>query len=119
MADLQTRLNALEQQMHTVARRPRRGDPAQARHPTEKRPRDPFEDKPRQNFVYLSADLSRAYRVIVTLRICIRGLPPGRSLILALWGVVAGEAGLNSTRSSELRTEVKVILARAVEEEDG
>jgi hypothetical protein len=31
MADLQTRLNALEQQMHTVARRPRRGDPAQAR----------------------------------------------------------------------------------------
>jgi hypothetical protein len=33
--------------------------------------------------------------------------------------VVAGEAGLNSTRSSELRTEVKVILARAVEEEDG
>jgi hypothetical protein len=38
MADLQTRLNALEQQMHTVARRPRRGYPAQARQPHGKAP---------------------------------------------------------------------------------
>jgi hypothetical protein len=51
--------------------------------------------KPRHNFVYLSADLSRPYRFIVTPQICIRGLPPGGSLVLALWGMVAGEVGLS------------------------
>jgi hypothetical protein len=50
--------------------------------------------KPRHNFVYLSADVSRPYKVIVNPQICIRGLFLDGSLILPLWGVVAGEAGL-------------------------
>jgi hypothetical protein len=45
MADLQTRLNALEQQMRTVAGRPRRGDPPQARQAPGEVPRDPFEEE--------------------------------------------------------------------------
>jgi hypothetical protein len=51
--------------------------------------------KPRHNFVYLSADLSRPYRFIVTPQICIGGLFPSGSLILAPWGTVAGEVGLS------------------------
>ena len=50
--------------------------------------------KPRHNFVYLSADLSRPYRFIVTPQICICGLSPSGSLVLPLCGGVAGEAGL-------------------------
>src|SRR5262245_55771791 len=42
--------------------------------------------KPRHNVVYLSADVSRPYRVIVNPRICIRGLFVDGSLILPLWG---------------------------------
>jgi hypothetical protein len=56
--------------------------------------------KPRHNFVYLSADVSRPYRFIVTPQICISELFPSGSLIPALCGVVAGLAGLDSTRSS-------------------
>jgi hypothetical protein len=51
--------------------------------------------KPRHNFVYLSADLSRPYRFIVTPQICVRGLSPGGSLFLAPWGMIAGEVGLS------------------------
>ena len=58
------------------------------------------EHKPRHNFVYLSADLSRPYRFIVNPQICICGLFPGGSLVLPLWGVVAGEAGFEQIRSS-------------------
>jgi hypothetical protein len=50
--------------------------------------------KPRHNFVYLSADLSRPCQSIVTPQICICGLSPGRGLTLPLCGMVAGEAGL-------------------------
>jgi hypothetical protein len=50
--------------------------------------------KPRHNFVYLSADLSRPYRFIVTPQICIGGLFPSGSLVLPLCGGVASEAGL-------------------------
>jgi Transposase IS116/IS110/IS902 family len=56
--------------------------------------------KPRHNFVYLSADLSRPYRLIVTPRICRCGLFPGGYLVVALWGVVTGSAGLGQTMSS-------------------
>jgi hypothetical protein len=42
MADLQTRLNALEQQMHTVVRRPRGGHPAQARQAPGQAPARPL-----------------------------------------------------------------------------
>jgi hypothetical protein len=50
--------------------------------------------KPRHNFVYLSADLSRPYRFIVTPQICLCELSPSRGFNLPLYGVVAGEAGL-------------------------
>src|ERR1700752_3881563 len=40
-------------------------------------------------------------------------LYPGGSLVLARCRVVAGAAGLDSTRSSACRTEVTVMLARA------
>jgi hypothetical protein len=53
-----------------------------------------FLNKPRHNFVYLSADLSQPYRFIVTPQICICGLFPSGSLVLPLCGGVAGEAGL-------------------------
>src|SRR5262245_33813370 len=49
------------------------------------------QSKPRHNFVYLSADVSRPYRVIVNPRIYIRGPFVDGSLILPLWGIVAGE----------------------------
>jgi putative SOS response-associated peptidase YedK len=52
------------------------------------------EDKPRHNFVYLSADVSRPYQFTVTPQICTRRPIPGGRLVLALWGVVAGSAGL-------------------------
>jgi hypothetical protein len=50
-------------------------------------------DKPRHNFIYLSADLSRPYRFIVTPQICICGLFPSGNLVLPLRGVVAGKVG--------------------------
>jgi hypothetical protein len=50
--------------------------------------------KPRHNFVHLSADLSRPDRLIVTQRICRCRLFPSECLIVALWGVVTGSAGL-------------------------
>jgi putative transposase len=56
--------------------------------------------KPRHNFVYLCADVSRPYGFIVTPQICICGLSPGRGLTLLLCGVVADEAGLEETKSS-------------------
>src|SRR5882724_11749417 len=62
---------------------------------------------------YLSADVSRPYRVIVTPHMCLCGLAPGGSLVLALCRVVASAAGLDSTRSSACRTEVKVMLTGA------
>jgi hypothetical protein len=49
----------------------------------------------------------------VTPHICIGVLPPGGSLVLARCRVVAGAAGLDSTRSSACRTEVKVMLTGA------
>jgi hypothetical protein len=69
--------------------------------------------KPRHHFVDLSADVSRPYRFIVTPQICLCGLSPGGSLVLALCRVVAGAAGLDSTRSSAFRTEVQVMLTGA------
>jgi hypothetical protein len=69
--------------------------------------------KPRHDFVYLSADVSRPYRFIVTPQIRRSELFPGGSLVLALYSVVAGAAGLDSTRSSAFRTEVKGMLTGA------
>jgi hypothetical protein len=68
---------------------------------------------PRHHFVYLRADVSRPYRFIVTPQIRRSELFPGGSLVLARCRVVAGAAGLDSTRSSAFRTEVKVILTGA------
>jgi hypothetical protein len=69
--------------------------------------------KPRHNVVDLRADVSRRYRFIVTRHIRRSELFPGRSLVRARCRVVAGAAGLDSTRSSACRTEVQVMLARA------
>jgi hypothetical protein len=51
--------------------------------------------KPRHNFVYLSADISRPYRFIVTPHIRRSELFPGGSLVLALCRVGIGAAGLD------------------------
>jgi hypothetical protein len=72
-----------------------------------------YPGKPRHNFVYLSADVCRPYRFIVTPQICLCGLSSGGSLVLARCRVVADAAGLDSTRSSAFRTEVKVMLTGA------
>ena len=50
--------------------------------------------KPRHNFVYLCADLSRPCWFTVTPRICRCRPFPGGCLVMALWGVVTGSAGL-------------------------
>jgi hypothetical protein len=71
------------------------------------------ETKPRHNVVYFSADISRPYRFIVTPHMCLCGLSPGGRLVLARCRVVAGAAGLDSTRSRACRTEVKIMLTRA------
>jgi hypothetical protein len=63
--------------------------------------------KPRQNFVYASAELSRPYPVIVTSQICILWLFPAGSFLLPLCGMVARRADVFQTRSSQLRTNVK------------
>jgi hypothetical protein len=63
--------------------------------------------------VDLRADVSRPYRFIVTPPIRRSERFPGGSLVLALCRVVAGAAGLDSTRSSACRTEVKVMLTEA------
>jgi hypothetical protein len=72
----------------------------------------PCGHKPHHNFVYLCADVSRPYGFIVTPQICICGLSPGRGLTPLLCGAVADEAVLEETKSSSLRTGVKVILTR-------
>ena len=45
--------------------------------------------KPRQNIVYLSAELNRLCRIRVSTDISIRGLSPVGGLILPLYSVVA------------------------------
>jgi hypothetical protein len=55
----------------------------------------PFRSKPRHHFVYLSADISRPYRFIVTPQIRRSELFLGGSLVLAPCRVVAGAAGPN------------------------
>ena len=45
--------------------------------------------KPRQNIVYLSAELNRLCRIRVSTDISIRGLSPVSGLILPLYSVVA------------------------------
>jgi hypothetical protein len=49
----------------------------------------PGRHKPRQNIVYLSAELNRLYRIRVSADISIRGLSPVGGLILSLNSVVA------------------------------
>jgi hypothetical protein len=48
-----------------------------------------FPPKPRQNIVYLSAELNRLCRIRVSTDISIRGLSPVGGLILPLYSVVA------------------------------
>ena len=69
-------------------------------------------DKPRQNIVYLSAELNRLCRIRVSTDISIRGLSPVDGLILPLYSVVAHRNATLRVQSIYFRTSVKDPLAR-------
>ena len=70
--------------------------------------------KPRQNIVYLSAELNRLCRIRVSTDISIRDLSPVDGLILPLYSVVAHRNATPRVQSIYFRTSVKDPLARFV-----
>ena len=68
--------------------------------------------KPRQNIVYLSAELNRLCWIRVSTDISIRGLPPVGGLILPRYSVVAHRNATLWVQSIYFRTSVKDPLAR-------
>jgi transposase len=70
--------------------------------------------KPRQNIVYLSAELNRLCRIRVSTYISIRDLSPVGGLILPLYSVVAHRNDTSRVQSIKFRTSVKDLLARFV-----
>ena len=72
--------------------------------------------KPRQNIVYLSAELNRLCRIRVSTDISIRGLSPVGGLILPLYSVVAHRNATPRAQSIYFRISVKDPLARFVKD---
>ena len=70
--------------------------------------------KPRQNIVYLSAELNRLCQMHVSTDTSIRDLSPVRGLILPLYSVVAHRNDTFRVQSTYFRTSVKDPLARFV-----
>jgi len=74
----------------------------------------PMASKPRQNIVYLSAELNRLCRIRVSTYISIRDLSPVGDLILPVYSVVAHRNDISRVQSIYFRTSVKDLLARFV-----